>query len=371
VTPLPQLPASRIAHAALLLAGLGALLTTGASRPLATEAAVVCVTNLEDPGNSRQGSGFVVHSTDRTALIVTLIHVAAGSPRLTVTFGHDRFNPVAASIVRVEQDVEDGFVLLRVEHRAARSLPAVTLGRGVDELEKGASLQVLGCPVSSQVDVPQSECHLRGVAGSDLELEGNIGQGNSGGPVFHRGALVGVVYQARNRIATAFRSDRLAVLLDGWDVDYLATTVAAREVALLPVSSAVSIAPAMEERLRTAIRRDLETLLLDLGFTPRWLTDDEQSTIPLARLEPRLISAARTITTNPLTGTAQYNDRVELQVIWSDDQGQRMTVPGVYSHRSLSDPGEDSGLLRAAGGAVEAIGGKLREALGRNRKETK
>lgn len=367
----PPHPARRAGWAALLLAVLGAAFTTGGARPRATGDAVVCVTNLEDPGNPRQGSGFVVHSTDRSALIVTLIHVAAGSPRLTVTFEHDRFNPVAASIVRVEQDVEDGFVLLRAEHRAGRSLPAVTLARGVDELEKGASLQVLGCPVSSQVDVPQSECHLRGLAGSDLELEGNIGQGNSGGPVFHDGALVGVVYQARNRIATAYRSDRLAVLLDGWDVDYLATTVAARDVALLPVTSAGSIAPEVEERLRMAIRRELEGLLFELGFTPREVEDGDRSTTTGARLEPRLLGAARTITTNPLTGTAQYNDRVELQVVWSDEEGNRLSFPGVYAHRSLSDPGEEAGLLKAVGGAVKIVEGKMREAFRRSPEETK
>jgi hypothetical protein len=350
--------------AGLLLAGLGALLTTGGADARATDAAVVCVTNLEDSGNPRQGSGFIVHSTDRAALIVTLIHVAAGSPRLTVTFGHDRFGPVPATIVRVEQDVEDGFVLLRAEHRAGKPLPTVAIARGSSRLEKGASLQVLGCPLSSQVDVPQSECQLRGEAGSDLEIEGNIGQGNSGGPVFHAGALVGVVYQARNRIAMAYKSDKLALLLDGWDVDYRAREIAAREVALLPVISAAPLAPGVEERLGAAILHDLEGVLFDLGFTPRRAAEAERTTDLGARVETRLVSVARTITKNPLTGTPQFNDRVELQVVWSGEGRSRTQLLGVDSSRSFTDPGEVEGSLRAASGAVRHVAGQLRKALG-------
>lgn len=348
----------------LLLLALGLGGQPGDAVCEAFNGSVVCVRNMTDPDNPQQGSGFIVHSDERTALIATLIHVVRDSRDITVTFEHDRFNPVPASTVRLEQNVEDGFVLLLVEHGVGRPLPTVSIVPRTKALEKGVSLVVIGCPLSSQADWPRSECKLRGQAGNDLEIEGNITQGNSGGPVFYQGKLVGVVYRTGRHASDAYKSDKLCALLDGWGVDYRSVPLGSKSLLLPPVTTGADLSPEAGKRLKNDVCRSLESALGEIGLNPRIIDGLDRETEGLARLNAHIVSAGRTVTTNPMTGSSQFNYRVELQVtLFDPDQGNPVPLRGFETEKALADLGDTDGFQRAADKAARKIVRQLRAIL--------
>lgn len=145
------------------------------------------------------GSGFFI---DETGLAMTNYHVVAGAVTLEAYIGGDTDRTYPVSVVGASQC--NDLALVQVRLRADETVPYLDWYEG--EPTVGLPIYAAGYPLSDTEFTLTSGIVSKARADGEkswasidytIEIDANIQQGNSGGPVVdERGAVVGVVYSA-------------------------------------------------------------------------------------------------------------------------------------------------------------------------------
>lgn len=168
-------------------------------------------------GTARQGTGFIVARSpqDRTAHLVTAQHVVGGAQVVQVFFSAAPFEPRTAEVLQMDE--LNDLALLRVDEAPPTDIAPISLANP----DFGATLAVVGYPGRDQTPrlLPAT---FSGLEGTQLVLQMPALEGNSGGPVFWQGAVVGVVKEKTHEghYTYAVPVSTLRLALGGWKVDY-------------------------------------------------------------------------------------------------------------------------------------------------------
>ena len=199
---------------------LGVLAANVAVLAQATErhkAAVVKVT-AEVEGSRRTGTGFIVRLDRDVAYILTASHVVEGDNRPEIEFFTQRNATIEADTAHIEGGDPRGLALLivRGKEKLPQGIAALPLAEGTD-LRGGEAVTAIGFPQGAgpwavvRATVASRE-------GRDLTLDGNIDEGNSGGPILMQDAVVGVITSVDGKFARAVPAALVRLVLEGWGV---------------------------------------------------------------------------------------------------------------------------------------------------------
>ncbi|MDF0666640.1 MAG: SUMF1/EgtB/PvdO family nonheme iron enzyme [Nitrospira sp.] len=173
----------------------------------------VVMIRAQEEGKTKFGTGFVVRRETDVAYIVTAAHVVTGDRRVGVTFYTMQDTAYPATVVNVERG-EPGLALLLVK------VPPTTLA-GLGVLSLDTSTRFAGGE-----DILMIASHASGGGweilkgnvvsrkGRTLNIDADVQDGDSGGPIIHNARVVGLV-TARARHALAATAVTLQEYLEG------------------------------------------------------------------------------------------------------------------------------------------------------------
>jgi len=192
------------------------------------KASVVQIVSKAPEGQPRTGAGFIVRVDGELVYIVTLAHVITGDARPQVTFYFDKLRPVVAETREVEIDNSAaalGYVIVRdravaKQTRALRWSPVMPTG--------GEQIVAIGF---NQGAGPWgvSNGTVASVSGSDIRIDANVDEGNSGGPIIMNGNVVGMATSLiRQGFGLAKSGIVVQTTLKGWGIETSAPPAAER-----------------------------------------------------------------------------------------------------------------------------------------------
>ena len=169
-------------------------------------------------GMTRTGTGFIVRVEKDVAYIVTAAHVVQGDPQPRVTFFSQQETPYPGAVRNAEGGEERGMALLMVKAQADfLSKETVLPLNAAVRLSGGESILTIGFPQSGgswaviKGDVVSRE-------GRKLNINANIQEGNSGGPIIHNGQVVGLVAALGNSFGLGVTAKSVQDYLEGFNV---------------------------------------------------------------------------------------------------------------------------------------------------------
>jgi Trypsin-like peptidase domain len=144
-------------------------------------------------GLNRTGTGFIVglNFDDFGVYVVTAAHVVSGDSHPIVQFRESTFGQQRASVIKTQPSAERGLALLKVMFSGTRPSKSLWL-KAASSISKGTKVEIVGMPrfAGDWTSVEGSVVANRDGA---LIVDAAIDEGNSGGPVFYHGDVVGVV----------------------------------------------------------------------------------------------------------------------------------------------------------------------------------
>lgn len=162
------------------------------------QAGVVKITSKPAEGTRRIGTGFIVKLEKEAAYIVTAAHVVAADPNPRVEFFTRKNVPVPAEVLPGAEGDDElrGLALLLV--RGKENLPSglsALFPASASSVSGGEPIMVIGFPRSAGPwNVTAGNVGSR--QGRDIFFSPAIDAGNSGGPIFRQGEVVGMVMAA-------------------------------------------------------------------------------------------------------------------------------------------------------------------------------
>lgn len=189
----------------------------------ALKSGVVKVVSTFENGKRKIGTGFVIRHTNNEAYIITASHVVedadAPRPKMTVTFYPDKLRTIPAEIQNIQSidQNQGGLAVLRVAGELPRGVVALTWGRS-DSLKGGEVVDFIGFPRDAGTPWAITKGHVSGWKDDSLTLSGTIGEGNSGGPIFLNGEVVGVVMESLRDFSYGVPASRAGLLAKNWGI---------------------------------------------------------------------------------------------------------------------------------------------------------
>lgn len=178
------------------------------------EASLVKIT-----GTDRPGSGIVIMVDETGATVLTAMHVIAGARPFQVSFAAapaQRFTVEPTDVTGMQQDESDGLAVFRVRGNVPPAVRAASLDTRMN-FSPPEPLTYWGYPDRSlSPRVISGTFSARD--GIRLVMSPSVGEGTSGGPVFRRSMVVGVVTASDQRFAYAVQADVAAIALRGWGI---------------------------------------------------------------------------------------------------------------------------------------------------------
>lgn len=175
---------------------------------------VVKIVAIEE-GKQKTGTGFVVQHAPGNMLIVTTSHVIKGDKFPKVEFYTLRNTWIDAEVLHNDERRE--IALLRILDRASApsNVKVFSLSSSRD-VKDNEELVAIGFPRGGG---PWAAVRvtLASRQGIDLTLDGNIDEGNSGGPVLKQDKIVGLVTDA-DRFGRAVPAEIVTMVLEGWGI---------------------------------------------------------------------------------------------------------------------------------------------------------
>lgn len=199
---------------ASLRAALAQNVTTQNAAALAD--GVVRITSSSD-GKRRTGTGFIVQTTDDTIYIATAAHVVEGDKSPKVAFRPEPNTDYDGQVLKLEGGDPKGLALIAVRgnvRHIARQVLVLPLSSNND-LSGGDQVTAIGFPQGggAWAVVPSS---IASRDGRELVLAGNLGEGNSGGPLLKDGAVVGLVTVMQGQYGRATPAPIVRIAMEGW-----------------------------------------------------------------------------------------------------------------------------------------------------------
>lgn len=226
--------AKRIAFALLAILALCCAMGTGAidpalaqnvttQNPAALADGVVRITSTSD-GKRRTGTGFIVQSSDDVIYIATASHVIEGDKSPKIAFRPEPNTDYDGQVLKLEGGDPKGLALIAVRgnvRRIAHQVVVLPLAT-TNDLAGGEQVTAIGFPQGggAWAVVPAS---IASRDGRELVLVGNLGEGNSGGPLLKDGAVVGLVTVMQGQYGRATPAPIVRMAMEGWGVRLGAT----------------------------------------------------------------------------------------------------------------------------------------------------
>lgn len=182
-------------------------------------------------GKVREGTGFIVKSRNDIVFIVTAAHVIEGDPSPRVEFYAGKSRTLPARIVGIEAGDAQGLAVLAVEGE----IPAHTtlLLNQEKQIKDGDRVTVVGFPRTLGVPWAVTEGTIMSRKGKKLLLSGPVEEGNSGGPLFKDGEVIGVLVSKTAGYFYAVPALIAKYTLESWRVGF-GITLRATPVVLSP-----------------------------------------------------------------------------------------------------------------------------------------
>jgi S1-C subfamily serine protease len=169
-------------------------------------------------GTRRIGTGFVVGLEKDAAYIVTAAHVIEGDPKPSVTFFSQQETPYPGTIRNIEGGEELGLALLMVKAQADLLAKVTMLPLNVNaQLSGGEDVLTIGSPRSAG---PWAIIKGSVVSrqGRKFNINSNLDEGNSGGPIIHDGQVVGLIVALRSSFGLGVTAKSVQEYLEGFNV---------------------------------------------------------------------------------------------------------------------------------------------------------
>lgn len=185
---------------------------------------VVKITAQVD-GNTKVGTGFIVRLETDSVYVLTAAHIVQGDPKPSLTFYMQRDTQYSATVRNVEGNEERGLAILVVK------LPPAAIMMGIAALALDTTTKLSGGEAMLTIGFPRTGGHwavIRGHVtsreGRILNLDANIQEGNSGGPIIHGGKVVGLVTARGSNYGSGVTASSARDYLEGFNVTPQATT---------------------------------------------------------------------------------------------------------------------------------------------------
>lgn len=178
--------------------------------------AVVKITSKAPEGQDRTGTGFIVRVDRDLVYIATASHVVEGDAQPRVAFYHDQKRPATAEIGALEGGDPKGlaYLIVRDADIASKVIP---LNWSSDRLSRGDDVVLIGFGQGlGEWGVVKGS--VASFSGSELRIDGRVGEGNSGGPILRNGNVAGMVTQVSQGFGVGKSGVIAVATLAGWDI---------------------------------------------------------------------------------------------------------------------------------------------------------
>jgi len=175
---------------------------------------VVKIVAIEE-GKQKTGTGFVVQHASGNTLIVTTSHVIRGDKFPKVEFYTLRNTWIDAEVLHNDERREIALLRIRDRTPVPPDVKVFSLSSSRD-VKDNEELVAIGFPRGGG---PWAAVRvtLASRQGIDLTLDGNIDEGNSGGPVLKQDKIIGLVTDA-DRFGRAVPAEIVTMVLEGWGI---------------------------------------------------------------------------------------------------------------------------------------------------------
>ena len=145
--------------------------------------------------NDREiGTGFIAAQGKKHLFIVTASHVVEGKADIQVTFFTHQEEAFLAKIVKMEGGDSKGLALLKVGGEVPEDVEVLSWD-ATTQVVGGEEVHLIGFPQAGGNDWAVTKATVSGLDGSVLKFSGGVAEGNSGGPLFYQGKVIGVVME--------------------------------------------------------------------------------------------------------------------------------------------------------------------------------
>ena len=145
--------------------------------------------------NDREiGTGFIAAQGKKHLFIVTASHVVEGKAVIQVTFFTHQEEAFPAKIVKMEGGDSKGLALLKVGGDVPEDVEVLSWD-ATTQVVGGEEVHLIGFPQIGGNDWAVTKATVSGLDGSVLKFSGGVAEGNSGGPLFYQGKVIGVVME--------------------------------------------------------------------------------------------------------------------------------------------------------------------------------
>lgn len=259
----------------LLLFILGATIPSAAQTIDELKKGVVKIT-AQTNGMAKVGTGFIVRLEQNTVYVLTAAHVVEGDPKPQLTFYTRQDTQYPAAVRNAEGKQEQGLaiVVAKVPPDVLPSIAALGLDT-TTKLSGGEDMLTIGFPrTGGQWAVIKGDVTSR--EGRNLNLDANIQEGNSGGPIIHNGKVVGLVTARGSNYGSGVTAASAQDYLEGFNVTPQAASArASGATASVPVARQ-SVEPPPSDRARQITGKDgAPMVLIPAGSFQMGSTKDE------------------------------------------------------------------------------------------------
>lgn len=223
----------------------------------------------------KTGTGFIIKHDSQVTYILTAAHVVEGDKYPKVAFFSQPHSSIEAEVL--QNDTGNDISLLKVgDHKQVPSevsaLPFAT-SEGVKDNEE---LIAIGFPAGGG-SWATVRVTLAGRHGAHLILDGNINEGNSGGPVLKKnGEIAGLItVKTADSFGRAIPAKLIGMVLEGWGVSVTGSgTIATRTTTAPPprkdshASTSNTTKPSTESRLPFEPEMELVLPADTINFIP-------------------------------------------------------------------------------------------------------
>jgi len=169
-------------------------------------------------GKTKVGTGFIVRVEKDAAYIVTAAHVIEGDPQPQVTFFSRPAEPFSSKVIGTEGEDPKGLAVLAVQRQLPSGLRALILERAI-QVTGGEPTTLIGFPSVLGTPWTVTNGNISGLKGRELTFQASVEEGNSGGPLFVNGKVVGIISEARGKSGYAVPAALVHFALKSWQIE--------------------------------------------------------------------------------------------------------------------------------------------------------
>jgi hypothetical protein len=201
-----------------LMVGIG-LSPAWAEMDIGTLKKGVVKITTEFANGRKVGTGFISARSKKYLFIVTASHVVEGeteAPKaIKVTFFTQQEETVTAKIVKKEGGDSKGLALLKVKGDLPDGVQILSWDT-TTQVKGGEEIYLIGFPLMGSNDWAVTKGALSGLDGTVLNFSGAVSEGNSGGPIFYQGRVIGVVMESTGQFGHAKSGQIAKLTVENW-----------------------------------------------------------------------------------------------------------------------------------------------------------